>query len=285
MGAVRLLTVLLALLLAAGAAAQAADAGLKEGVRYLKQQQNADGGFGEPGRASDANLTSWSVLGIRAARAWPARREAARDYIAGSADRSVTDLELRILGLRALGGNPQGLADRLARKRKPNGRIGPSVNSTIWGIIALRAVGRPAPKASVRWLRRQQKRNGGWGWAVGGAADSNDTAAAVQALRAAGVPRGAPAIKRALRYLRRHQTPGGGFELTRGRGADVPSTAWAIQAFVAAGRAPGKPAFRYLRRMQRPDGSFRYNRAHVSNPVWTTSQAVAALSRRPFPLR
>ena len=110
----------------------------------------------------------------------------------------------------------------------------------------------------------------------------NDTAAALQALRAAGV-RGR-AIDRGVAFLRRHQNRDGGFELTEDRGSDTQSTAWAIQGLLAAGRAPGKAVFTYLAKMRRPDGSYRYNARYVTTPLWVTSQVLPALHRRPFPL-
>ena len=262
-----------------------AGAGVGDGARYLQAQQNADGGFGEPERASDASLTAWVVLGLRGAGHWPARRGAAADFLVGRRDSAVTDLELRILALDALGRGVGILARRLEGYRQRSGRIGPTVNSTIWGILALRAAGRPAGRASVGYLLRRQRPGGGWAWYPNGAADSNDTAAAIQALRAAGVSARSRAIGRGLRFLRRLQNRDGGFELTAGRGSDAQSTAWAIQAFVAARRTPGRPAFRYLGRLQRRDGSYRYSRRYGVTPVWVTAQVLPALARRPFPLR
>lgn len=280
MGLRLLACVALALVLAAPA-----EAGVAEGARYLQRQQNADGGFGEPGSPSDSSLTAWAALGLRAAGRRPRAREAAADYLVDAPARTVTDQALHLLALDVLGRGVGIRARGLERARRPNGRIGATVNSTIWAVLALRAAGRPAGGATVRYLRRQQRPNGGWSWYPGGAADSNDTAAAVQALRAAGVPARARAIVRALRFLRRHQNRDGGFELTGGRGSDAQSTAWAIQAFVAARRRPGAAAFAYLRRLQRRDGSFRYSRRYAITPVWVTSQALPALARRPFPLR
>jgi hypothetical protein len=135
----------------------------------------------------------------------------------------------------------------------------------------------------VTALRKAQRPSGGWSWFAGGAADTNDTAAAIQALRAAGV-RGA-AIQRGVRFLRSHQNRDGGFELTDGRGSDTQSTAWAIQGLLAAGNDPGRPAFRYLQRMRRADGSYRYNARYVTTPLWVTAQVLPALARTPFPLR
>jgi hypothetical protein len=275
----------LAAIAAALVVAGSAGAGIADGARYLRAQQNADGGFGEPGGSSSVGLTAWSALGLRAAGRWPRRPNAAADFLVGRDDDSVTDLELRILALDALGRGTGLLARRLAGHRQRSGRIGPTVNSTIWGILALRAAGRPAGRTSVRYLRRQQRPSGGWAWAEGGAADSNDTAAAVQALRATGVSRGSRAIRRGLRYLRRLQNRDGGFELAAGRGSDAQSTAWAIQAFVAARRRPGRAAFRYLRRLQRPNGSYRYSRRYAVTPAWVTAQVLPALARRPYPLR
>lgn len=262
----------------------AAAAPIADGVRFLRAQQNADGGFGEPGKPSDVGLTAWAGLGLRATGRSPRRPDAAADFLVGRVDRSLTDLELRILALDALGRGTGLLAERVADTRRASGRIGSTVNSTIWGVLALRAAGRPAGRTTVRYLLRQQRANGGWAWSESGAPDSNDTAAAVQALRAAGVRPGARSIRRAVRFLRRHQNRDGGFELTRGRGSDAQSTAWAIQAIVAARQRPGRAAFRYLRRLQRPNGSFRYSRRHAVTPVWVTSQVLPALARRPYPL-
>jgi hypothetical protein len=267
-----------ALVLAAPAFAGAID----EGVRYLQSRQQPGGGFAEPGRPADPGLTAWAVLGLRAAgRA----SQGAAEYLAGKPYPAATDLELRILALAALGRDVDGLARELEGLRRASGAIGPTVNSTAWGILALRAAGRPAGKSSVRYLLRSQHSSGGWSWRRGGAPDSNDTAAVIQALRAAGVASGAKAIRRGVAYLRRLQNADGGFELTRGRGSDAPSTAWAIQALLAAGRQPGAKSFAYLRGLQRGDGSFRYSAAYATTPVWTTAQVLAALARRPFPLR
>ncbi len=266
---------LVAALVAALALAGTASAGIADGARYLRLQQASDGGFAEAGGRSDVQMTAWAVLGLRGAGRQPERPGAAADYLVGRKDEAVTDLELRILALDALGRGVGTLADRLAGHRRRDGRIGPTVNSTIWGILALRAAGRPAGRSTVRWLVARQRPRGGWSWAVGGAADSNDTAAAIQALRAAGVGRRSRTIVRGVRALRAFQNRDGGFELSHGRGSDAQSTAWAIQALVAARRAPGAAAFRYLRSLQRPNGSFRYSRRYGITPVWVTAQVAA----------
>ena len=157
--------------------------------------------------------------------------------------------------------------------RGPNGRIGTLVNSTIWGVLALRATGRPAG-TSVQYLKKAQRSSGGWSWYPRGAPDSNDTAAAIQALRAAGVGSRTRAVRRGLAYLRTLQRPDGGFALVPGRSSDAQSTAWAIQAFVAAKQEPGRRAFRYLATMRRADGSYRYSKRYAVTPVWVTSQVL-----------
>jgi hypothetical protein len=254
---------------------------------FLQASQQPDGGFAEPGGASDPTLTAWVVLGLESA----GRNAAAlrlggvspAEYLAGKTTRTTTDLALRILALAALRQNVSQHAEQLERQTGRDGRIGPLVNSTIWSVIALRAAGRPVPRASVRYLIRRQHRTGGWSWSAGGAPDSNDTAAAIQALRAAGV-RGVP-IVRGLAYLRRLQNPDGGFALIRGRGSDAQSTAWAIQAFVAAGVKPPSGAERYLTRLRQPQGSYRYTLRRATSPVWVTATVLPALARKPFPLR
>jgi hypothetical protein len=251
-------------------------------VGYLQGRQAANGGFAELGGTPAPQLSAWAVLGLRAARA-PA--PGALDYLVAHEGElaEATDVELVAMAESALGHRPSALLARLHRFERASGAIGPTVNSTIWGVLALRQAGERVHRPAVRYLLGKQSRSGGWPWYAGGQADSNDTAAAVQALRSAGV-RGSP-IRRALRYLRSLRNPDGGFELIAGRGSDAQSTAWAVQAYLAAGRSVPPGAARYLQRLRRPDGSFRYSARYVTTPVWVTAQVLPALARRPFPLR
>lgn len=271
---------------AALALALPASAGpIGDAARYLEARQSAAGGFAEPGAAPTPGLTAWAVLGLRAAgRPAPALTRA-RNYLERAEDEltSATDVELTLVALAALGERPTELAARVRALVRPSGAIGPTVNSTVWGVLALRAAGEPAPRASVHRLLRWQSRKGGWSWSTGAEPDSNDTAAAIQALSAAGV-RGRP-IARGLAFLRRFRNADGGYELTSGRGSDVQSTAWVIQALVAAGERVPASAFAYLARMRRRDGSYRYSAAYGATPVWVTAQALAALARKPLPIR
>ena len=239
------------------------------------QAHGSNGAYAEPGGTADALLTSWAVLGLRAAGA---EAPGSLDYLhaqEGSLT-SATDVALVALAEQALGDRNDALLGRLVAT--PSGQIGETLNSTCWAVLAL---GR-SPAATTRFVLAHQAKSGGFAWALGGQPDSNDTAAALEALRVAHV-RGAPVI-RALRFLRTFQNPDGGFELTHGRGSDAQSTAWAIQGFVAAGTAPPRSAFAYLARLKRPDGSYRYSARYVTTPVWVTSQVLAALAKKPFPL-
>jgi energy-coupling factor transport system substrate-specific component len=249
---------------------------------FLQSRQLSDGGFAEQGRTAAPDLTAWAVLGLRSAGIATPR---AHDYLVAHEDElaEATDVELVLAAEAVSGGASSRLVGRVHAAERANGAIGPLLNSTIWGVLALRQAGEPVPARTARYLVAHQARSGGWGWAPGIAPDSNDTAAAVEALVALRV-RGAP-IRRALAYLRRRQSRDGGFELEAGRGSDAQSTAWAIQAFIAAGRDPGARAFAYLRRLRRRDGSFRYSARYAATPVWVTAQVLPALARKPFPLR
>jgi Squalene-hopene cyclase C-terminal domain/Prenyltransferase and squalene oxidase repeat len=251
-------------------------------AEYVASHQQSDGGFAEAGQSPDPSLTAWAVVGLKAAGREPSRSPV--PYLENAPARTANDVALRILALDALGGDTDALVDRLESMRGPGGRIGTLVNSTIWGVIALRATGRPAG-TSIRYLLRVQRKSGGWSWHPRGAPDSNDTAAAIQALRASGITPRSRAIRRALRYLRSLQRRDGGFALTLGRASDAQSTAWAIQAFLAAGKLPGDKAFRYLASLKQADGSYRYSKRYAATPVWVTSQVLPALFRKPYPLR
>jgi hypothetical protein len=264
---------------AVAAAAVAAPAPVAGASAFLVAQQDPSGGFAEQGRAADGTLTAWAALGLVAANGSPEARGRASEFLRAQDETAATpsDLALRVVALAALGGAP---ADLVARVR--GYRPGALVNATIWTVLALRAAGEAPPAVLVRELRATQSRAGGWSWSRGGQPDSNDTAAAVQALRAAGVG-GAP-VRRALAFLRTFQNRDGGFALTKGRESDAQSTAWAIQALLAGGERPGAAAFRYLARLRRADGSYRYSVRYQTTPVWVTAQVLPALAGRWFPL-
>jgi hypothetical protein len=262
-------------------AVAAATVALATPAGYVQSHQAASGGFAEPGQRATPGLTAWAALGLAAsgedsgaAHAYLVAHESDLD--------AATDVELAVIAESVTGGASPALVARLRAFVRPTGAIGPALNSTFWGVLAFRQAGLTAPTATAAFIVRHQTRSGGWPWLTGTGPDSNDTAAAIQALSALGV-RGRP-IERGLAYLRARQRPDGGYELNPGRGSDSPSTAWAIQGFVAAGRKPPAAAFRYLARLRRPDGSYRYNARYVSNPVWVTSQVLAATARKPFPL-
>jgi len=242
-------------------------------AQFLQKHQLQDGGFAETGGAASPALTAWAALGLHAAGE---ETGAALDYLRARESEPMPASTRALVALAAAALGDPGLAAALPTR--------PTQTSTvIWTILALRQAGRPAPQTLVRTLLARQARSGGWGWARGVVPDSNDTAAAVQALRAVRV-RGGP-IRRALAYLRTLRHRDGGFALGSGRKSDAQSTAWVIQAFLAAGSKPPAGAYSYLRGLRREDGSYRYSKAYAVTPVWVTAQVLPAVMRAPYPLR
>ena len=270
--------------LAVLAVALLAATSLSRGADFLQTRQLPDGSFAERGRPGYPQLTAWATLGLTAAGAAPQARGLTVKYLVAHEAQltSATDLALAALAERALGQNVDRPLVRLRAMERSNGSFGGLVNGTAWSVLAFRGNGSPVHAATIRWLLARQTRAGGWSWSPRGAADSNDTAAVVQALRSANV-KGRP-IDRGLRFLLRFRNREGGFELTQGRGSDAQSTAWALQAFLAAGKTPPLGALAYLHRLQRADGSFRYSARYTTTPVWVTAQVLPGLARKAFPL-
>lgn len=250
---------------------------------FLLSRQDASGGFAEPGDQPTPGVTAWAAIALVAAGRVPA---GAGDYLqAHEAElASATDLELALLAERALGLPGAALVERLHGLVAPSGEIGPALNSTFWGVIALNAAGDPAPPGALAAIRRGQARSGGWPWYLGGRPDVGDTAAAILALRAAGATAGDRAVTRALAFLVACRGRDGGFATVPGGAADVQSTAWAAQALLAAGRDPGAATWAYLARLQLHDGSFRFSAAYATTPVWVTSYALVAVARAWYPV-
>lgn len=168
-----------------------------------------------------------------------------------------------------------------------------------------------AVDAAADWVRANQFPDGGWSWrsldsvdpffvAFGPTGDVDSTAAALQALTAAGEDPDSLAVERGLTFIGTHQYRDGGcgsavlFDTVFNAPleSNTGSTSWATAAVVATDGDPtsaqwtqpsGNDLVDFLVSMQRDDGGFAWT---ASNPeghtddtdVWMTAYAVTALT-------
>jgi prenyltransferase beta subunit len=294
-------------------------------VRFLQEDQNKDGGFGgEPGGASDPDITSWVALALGAASVNPRdqKKPGGKDvytYLAENAAELTltTDFERALLVVdateyppRPLGG--VNLVEAILRSRLPNGSFtheaggaNPGMNDTIFAILALAPIKEPAIEAVVReaaeWVIVEQNADHSWpAWCPksvcgrGGVdpQDSTDmTGAALEALNAAGT-HGTEAQAHALEYLHEAQLPDGGWPQAIGEPeSNVGSTAWVTQGIWASGGNPeswvvdGNEPLGYMASLQAEDGHIRYMRSRELNGVWMTAYATPAFAGEELPPR
>lgn len=282
----------LALLLVAAPTALAAD-----GTHYLLSRQTSSGGFAEAGSGTPSTVvTEWTVMGLRAAGAAAGSvhrsgGSTATAYLIGHAGswQNAYDLERGVLAVVAIGRNPASFGGRnlvaaLRGKIGTKGRIGSAANSTYWGVLALRAAGSGVPARTLHYIGNRQHRNGGYGWSPAAAPDSNDTAAAVLALHAAGVGCNSGRITHAYGYLGTAQASSHGYGLLPGAAADSQSTSWVIQARHACGlRNQRSRAWLVAREL--PNGAFNYQPGTTITPAFVTAQVLPALHGRFYPIR
>lgn len=282
----------LAVLLATAATAAAATS-----VDYLRSRQTASGGFAEAGSSTPSIvLTEWTMMGLRAAGVAPggvhrSGGKTAAAFLASRAGRwsDAYALERGILAVVAARGNPKAFAGRnlvaaLRGKIGSHGGIGPAANSTYWGVLALRAARSPVPARTVSYIRSRRHRNGGYAWSKSAAPDSNDTAAAVLALHAAGVGCGNVAIRRGFAYLKSAQGASHGYALLPGSAPDSQSTSWAIQARHACGLRNAR-ARRWLLARRLPSGAYNYQPGSTVTPAFVTAEVLPAVHGRWYPIR
>lgn len=293
------------LLAAAALAPTPAQASPQGAVDWLESVQNSDGGWGaSPGDASGTATTDWTMLGLEAAGHNPLDvtkgGNSPVDYLRAKIKtvNSPGALARTILALAGAGVDPRHFAGHdlvaeLNAKRRDNGSFEGWPGSTAFAIIALRGVGAAgAAEAPAAWLRKVQNDDGGWGDTPGAPSTSDGTGAAMMALV------GSNAAQRGLSYLRLVQRSSGGFPLGAGFPVNTQSTAWAVQGIIAIGGNPssfkpgGNTPFDYMAVNQESDGHYRYavpgggTSALVANqsPVWTTAQALGAVTETPFPI-
>jgi Prenyltransferase and squalene oxidase repeat len=274
-------------------------------VKWLEGVQNSDGGWGSsPGDDSGTATTDWTMLGLEAAGRNPldvaGSGKTPVDHLRAHVDslQSPGSLARTILALGGAGVDPRhfggkNLVAELSEKRRGNGSFEGWPGSTAFAIIALRAAGADgAAEPAAAWLRKVQNDDGGWGDTPGSPSTSDGTGAAMMALA------GSKAAQHGLEYLRVVQRSSGGFPLGEGFPVNTQSTAWAVQGIIAAGGNPssfkpgGRTPFDYLAANQEADGHYRYatpgagTSSLVANqsPVWTTGQALGAVTETPFPI-
>jgi hypothetical protein len=203
--------------------------------------------------------------------------------------RNAFALERGILAVVAVGKNPRSFAGRnlvtaLRARIGSDGVIGATQNSTYWGVLALRAAGVPAPRGALAAIRGGQRPNGGYSWSASAGPDSDDTSAAVMALRAAGQACGSRFIAHAYDYLATAQTPAHGYALLPGSAANSQSTSWAIQARHSCGLR-NRQALAWLHARQLPSGAYNYQPGLTTTPAWVTGQVLPAVNGRTYPIR
>ncbi|MCB0045322.1 MAG: hypothetical protein KDD92_07830 [Caldilineaceae bacterium] len=276
----------------------------------IASTQQPTGGFGSLGSTADVML----ALGANheAASAWQAPPDGfslldywSQDDIDGDehptnaaryAAASPAAAGKLYLAAVSAGADPQAFAgEDIVAAVKANyddmsGAFGPTNWDQAFGMLAMAGIAdEPLPVEMVQTLVDQANPDGSWGYlppsAEGEAfGDTNSTALAVQALRAAGVcsPDG-------LIYLRSAQNEDGGFGNDLDAETDANSTAYVIQAILAAGQDPtsaawsvnGNTPFDALASLQLADGSFAWMTGQGANPL-ATHQAVPALLRTSF---
>ncbi|TAJ45829.1 ABC transporter substrate-binding protein [Methanofollis fontis] len=275
---------------------------MKSGLDYIRSCQHDDGGFAEAGRGTNPGTSWFAVMAIVAAgedpHDWAVNGTSAIDYWKYSDDTvnpdGTAELGKMVTVISAAGENPHdfGGYDYLTTLRgrmNPNGQFGDFIYTTYWGILGLVSAGEDVA-LSVSWLKDQQNDDGGYGWMPGAESDSDDTAAVVMALVAAGVPKTDPSVTGALDYLRAHQMEDGGFNYGGSSSSNAASAGWVIQAIVAAGEDPsgwsknGYDVVSALADLQQPDGSFRWTTYTTDNPCGMTARAIPALLGRPYPV-
>ncbi|MET0974011.1 MAG: ECF transporter S component, partial [Thermoleophilaceae bacterium] len=187
-------TLLLGLALGLPAAAGAASPA-ERAERWLARTQNKDGGFGPvAGQSSSALFSGWAGLGLAAAGHNPRdlRRPGGRSLAAyvtrgGASLKDVGEIERTILVVEAAGLSARDFAGKdlvaaVQSRRRGDGSIAGYVSYTAFGVIALRAAGVQAGKATVSWLVSAQNADGGFGLAPSSVSDSDMTGATLQAL-------------------------------------------------------------------------------------------------------
>jgi energy-coupling factor transport system substrate-specific component len=278
-----------------------AEAALSDSSRqarsWLRDQQNADGGFGvSPGEQSSVTITLRAMLAFAAADLNPLDvRRGNRSPMAflraeRGEIRDANEIALAILALRTVGQDPRDFEGRnlvaaLDDRRGANSSFSNKVNIAAFASLAFRSAGATgSAAATTKWLRSAQNAgtDGGWGISPEAPSDVDSTGTVLQ------VVDGQKAVARAMSFLRSAQTTSGGFASSST--VNSQSTGLALQGLAALGkshaslRKGGKTGLDFLEARQQADGSVWYSRNSDQTRVWVTADAIIGLTGGFLPL-
>jgi len=288
--------------LASGPAHAQTPQGLEQALRWLRTQQQSDGGFSNgfaPG--SDPGTTADAVLAIVAGGEDPAQwivgGATPLTYLEGAAKSEPPSAGLAAklaLAAVAVGMDPAAfggvdLTALLEGSFDPaTGLFGSGPYDSGLAILALHAAGRTIPAEAIEGLLAYRLDDGSFafnGDRTPGAGDSNTTALAVQALIASGR---ADAVAPSIAYFRSTRNSDGGWTYQKpsafGEETDANSTALVMQALRAAGEAGadwGEPG-QALSPLQLDSGAFSFNASTPADNLLATVQVVPALAGIPL---
>ena len=269
-------------------------------TKWLVSTQNSDGGFPSSKGASSAPMeTAWSAMALAASGrdlssvARPGGMSVVERLMADAGSAGEPNEKERLLlaasaakvDVRSFGG--RDLVAQVLALIGRDGSVGSTVNLTSFAILSLRSAGVSSSNAQLAkasgWLARQRQADGGFSFAAKGSAasDVDDTAAAAQALAAAGALSDSAATK-ITGYFHRSRNADGGFGQSAGGTSNAQSTAWAIQGMNAADAVGAiddvAAAESWLRARITRSGAVDYQKGSHQTPVWVTAQAILALS-------
>ena len=165
------------------------------------------------------------------------------------------------------------------------GQYGNDIIGHAFAILGLAAAGEEVPVKAANFLADAQGPEGGWafsGETAPGAADTNTSAVALQALLAMRVGTSDPTVDRAGKWLAAQQNDDGGFPYQKGgefgSDSDVNSSAYVAEALTALGMySEAGLAKSFIRSMQLESGAFQWMKSEPGENAGATYQAIPAL--------
>jgi hypothetical protein len=274
---------------------------LEAATSWLMSQQLEDGAFAGFSGEADAGTTVDAIFALVAARSqgvdtgtsiddaitWLSSGDVALVY----QQTGVGQASKLVLALVAAGENPEDFATTNPLDIVKNGQAqdtgiyGTGIYDHTYALMGLSVTGSEIPTSAIDALEAAQAENGGWafdGSTDVSAADSNTTSMVIQALVATGNGDHAM-VDGGLEFLLTTLDDEGGAGYAPGSEADSNSTALVAQANIAAGR-DGTRSLASLQQFQLPSGAYFYQYADPSENLFSTLQAIPALSGVALPV-